>query len=350
MKVLVTGSGGLVGYHTALSFLNLGAKVIGIDNNNRQQFFGPSADVSPLYNSLKMHQNYIHYDCDISDQYVHAIFKSIKPDVVVHCAAQPSHDKAAAIPYDDFNTNAFGTFNLLECFRQHCNQDAVFIFMSTNKVYGDRPNFIPLEEGVYRYDFTHDSGYADGIDESMSVDHTTHSLFGASKLSADIYSQEYGRYFDRNVVVFRGGCLTGRHHRSVPLHGFLSYIVNCCVTGQQYVVNGYKGKQVRDQIHVDDIFSAINEVVHSSSKKYGVVYNLGGGLENSASILEVIQYLEDRHGKQLNYTVSNVARKGDHICYYTNMKKFKDAHPSWQIKRNIFDIIDEMVHTYGERK
>lgn len=339
-KILVTGTGGLIGSEAAKSWLEQGYDVIGIDNNSRRDFFGPKGDVTSVLSGLSQNLKYNHYSVDIRNRVeINSIFENELPNVIVHCAAQPSHDRAASIPFDDFDTNAVGTFNLLEATRKNC-PDATFIHVSTNKVYGDAPNFLKLNELETRYDYA-DPEYADGISETMSIDQCTHSLFGASKVAADICAQEYGRYFGMNVGVFRGGCLTGPQHAGVELHGFLSYIIKCAVSGTPYTIFGYKGKQVRDQIHCADVISAFEAFIQNPNP--GAVYNIGGGKENSASVLEVIKILDKNHGLKLDYTLSSENRVGDHMCYYSDMSKFKEDYPEWKIQNSLEDIINEMV-------
>ena len=342
MRVLVTGAGGLIGSEAVRYFLKK-YPVWGIDNDMRSTFFGKSGSVRHIIDNLSSLEGYTHFNSDITSQeQMEEIFKNVKPDVIIHCAAQPSHDKAADIPILDFNVNAFGTLNLLECTRKYCNSDVTFIHMSTNKVYGDGPNRLELIESDMRYDFKSTVFYQ-GIDEYFSIDNCLHSLFGASKLSADITAQEYGRYFGMNVGIFRGGCLTGPQHSGVELHGFLSYIVKCAVLNKQYTVFGYKGKQVRDQIHSNDVIKAFDKFIENPKK--GEVYNMGGGRENSASVLEVIQLLKDDHDISLDYDISDSNRVGDHICYYTNLFKFKRHFPEWDVTKNLNEIIDEVVYS-----
>ena len=340
MRVIVTGAGGLIGSE-AVRFFHKSALVWGIDNDMRSVFFGPQGSVKSTIEDLQSLNGYTHLWTDISNENsISTIFEKIRPDIIIHCAAQPSHDKAASIPLLDFNVNAFGTLNLLEATRKYCNDDAVFIHMSTNKVYGDRPNHLNLKESELRYDFL-DEKFSNGIDESLSIDQCMHSLFGASKVSADVMAQEYGRYFGINTGIFRGGCLTGPQHAGVELHGFLSYIVKCALQENPYVIFGYKGKQVRDQIHSSDVISAFECFIENPEK--GEVFNIGGGKENSASILEVINLIEDITGKRLMYDISDSNRTGDHICYYTDLSKFKDRFPSWKITRSLREIIEEIV-------
>lgn len=345
MNILVTGSGGLIGSEASFHWLKMKAQVHGIDNNSRKVFFGPSGDISPVIESLLQYPNYVHHNIDIRNRdAVLKLISDIRPDVIIHCAAQPSHDKAASIPFDDFDTNAVGTFNLLEASRRLNNTDMIFIHMSTNKVYGDGPNFLDLIETENRYDFE-DGKYWEGISESFSIDNCTHSLFGASKVAADIVAQEYGRYFDMNVAVFRGGCLTGPQHAGVELHGFLSYIIDCAMTGREYTIFGYGGKQVRDQIHSQDVVMAFENFINTPRKCE--IYNIGGGKKNSASILEVIDMIYNYTGKQLNYTISDVSRVGDHICYYSNMSKFQEHYSDWHIKWDLNSVIKQMTEKYN---
>lgn len=352
--VLITGSGGMVGSYASIYFLNEGWKVVGIDNNMRKYFFGEEGDVSSIIEELRKYKKYTHYNIDLGKCSLEEIFNIHKFDAIIHTAAQPSHDWAAKEPLTDFNINALATVQLLELVRNKC-PDSPFIFTSTNKVYGDIPNNEEIEEYDRRYDFAprpsltipqslskRESLYKKGINEKMPIDQCLHSVFGASKVAADIMCQEYGKYFDMPIAVFRGGCLTGRSHKSASLHGFLSYIVRCAVKQDNvYNIFGYKGKQVRDQIHAFDIMSAFKCYIDSPSKN-GVVYNLGGGYENSASILEVIDNLKDR-GFYLRWKYINEHRKGDHIVYYTDMSKFKKDYPQWKIQYKLDDIIDDLV-------
>lgn len=340
-KILITGSSGLIGSEVSKFFLNLGYVVIGIDNNMRKTFFGPNGDTSNVTNLLLKVKNYSHENCDIRDkEKINEIFKTQKPDLIVHAAAQPSHDLAAKIPYDDFHTNATGTLNILEAIRVNCPESPM-IHVSTNKVYGDTPNKLDLIEKEFRYDYS-SSKYENGIDESMSIDQTTHSLFGVSKTAGDLLAQEYARYFNMPIGIFRGGCLTGPQHAGVELHGFLNYIVKCAVQGKHYTIYGYKGKQVRDQIHSYDVCTAFYEFL--KSPRPGEVYNIGGCRENSASILEIIREL-DSLGHTLNYTLSENSRIGDHICYISNMNKFKTHYPNWKMTKNLKTILKEIIES-----
>ncbi len=341
MKILVTGSSGLIGSEAVRYFGKQGHEIIGVDNNLRKFFFGDNGDTSWNLNALKkLPINFSHFNTDIRDRAaVLELIKVQKPDAIIHCAAQPSHDLAAKIPFEDFDTNAGGTLNLLEATRQYC-KESPFVFISTNKVYGDAPNEIELIETETRWDYK-DKKYFNGIDENMRIDHTKHSLFGASKTAADVFTQEYGLYFNMPTVCFRGGCLTGPAHSSAELHGFLSYIIKCAVTGKPYTIFGYKGKQVRDQIHSHDVITAIERFI--KSPKSGKVYNLGGGKQNSISVLECIQRLEKNYGHKLNYSVSPENRIGDHICYYSDLRKFKSDYPTWDLSYNLSKIFDEIV-------
>jgi len=342
LKVLVTGSGGLIGSEAASHWIKRGDLVYGIDNNTRRDLFGPGGDVTQVIRSLGKNQNYRHIGISITDRdAVLDTLRDVQPDVVIHAAAQPSHDKAADIPFEDFGINAVGTLNMLEASRQHA-KDAVFIHVSTNKVYGDAPNYVPLVESDKRYDFSPDE-FREGIKESFSIDQCLHSLFGASKASADLMAQEYGRYFGMNVGVFRGGCLTGPQHAGVELHGFLSYIVKCAIEGKRYRIFGYKGKQVRDQIHSRDVISCFERFI--DAPRQGEVYNLGGGRGNSASILEIIERIETLTGHNLSYDYVDKNRIGDHICYYTDMSKFKSHYPGWKVETSLDDTILEICNS-----
>lgn len=342
MRVLVTGSAGLIGSEAVTFFDGLGFDVHGIDNNERASFFGPSGDTT--WNRQRLEatsRSYTHHDLDIRDREgVDALLAQQRPDLVVHAAAQPSHDLAASRPFDDFDTNAVGTLNLLEAFRRHA-EDGVFITISTNKVYGDNPNRLPLVELDTRFDYA-DPADAEGIDETMSIEGCLHSLFGASKVAADVLTQEYGRYFGINTAAFRGGCLTGPAHSGVELHGFLSYLVRTAITEGPYTVFGHGGKQVRDQIHSADVVQAL--WAYAQSPTPGAVYNLGGGKANAASILECVELIaEVADGRRPQLTFSDEARVGDHICYYTDMSRFRADHPGWELEHDLPSIVEEMV-------
>jgi CDP-paratose 2-epimerase len=343
MKVLVTGGSGLIGSEVVRHYAASGSEVLGIDNNLRSFFFGPDGDTE--WNRKLLSEKYPKFQSlplDIRDfEAMKRVVGEFEPNLIVHCAAQPSHDKAADFPLIDFGVNAQGTLNMLEAMRLQ-QPGAVFVHMSTNKVYGDAPNLLRLVENELRYDFA-DPEYKEGISESFSIDQSTHSIFGASKVSADVLAQEYGRYFGLKVGVFRGGCLTGPSHSGVKLHGFLSYLVKCVVNEMPFTIFGYKGKQVRDQIHSNDVVRAIDAFFNGP--KPGAVYNLGGGKSNSASVLESIQMSERIAKKSLNYSYSDIARVGDHICYYTDMSKFKSDFPSWELGNSIEEIIEEIVRS-----
>jgi CDP-paratose 2-epimerase len=341
VKILVTGSSGLIGSEAVAHFDAQGHEVVGVDNNMRRVFFGAAGDT--LWNLERLKnatRRFTHAALDIRDrEAIEELFGAHRFELIVHCAAQPSHDKARDIPLLDFEVNALGTLNLLEATRQHC-PDAVFIFMSTNKVYGDAPNEIPMKELETRYDYALAEDF-DGIAETCRIDRTLHSLFGASKAAADLVAQEYGRYFGMKVGVFRGGCLTGPSHSGVELHGFLSYLVKVALSGGRYSVFGYKGKQVRDNIHSHDVVRAIEEF--AANPRPGEVYNIGGGRENSISMLEAIAQIEQLSGRKLVWHYVDEARKGDHICYISNLGKFKNHYPKWGITRGLSTILEEMV-------
>jgi CDP-paratose 2-epimerase len=349
--ILVTGSSGLIGSEAVEHFDRQDHRVIGVDNNMRQVFFGAQGDTTWNLNRLKRStKNFQHVNLDIRDRKaLDELFKSNRFELIVHCAAQPSHDKARDIPILDFEVNALGTLNLLEATRQH-RRDAVFILMSTNKVYGDSPNEIPMKELETRYDYSRPEDYA-GVNESCRIDQTLHSLFGASKAAADLVAQEYGRYFGMNTCIFRGGCLTGPSHSGVELHGFLSYLVKVALTGGRYSVFGYKAKQVRDNIHSHDVVRAIEEF--AANPRPGEVYNLGGGRANSVSMLEAIAKIAEMTGKTLDWKYVEEARKGDHICYISDLRKFQSHYPNWKITRNLDTIFQEIIaaqqaeHTSG---
>ena len=338
--VIVTGSNGLIGNEVCKFYIERNFLVVGIDNNMREYFFG----VKNTSNGNQSHTNYIHYDVDIRDnEKIVNIFKTYNSDIdlIVHTAAQPSHDWAAKEPLTDFTVNALGTLNILESFRLY-SPEATFIFTSTNKVYGDNPNNLNLIETSTRWELNEHDNYFNGIDENMSIDNTKHSLFGVSKASADLLVQEYGKYFNLKTGIFRGGCLTGPLHAGAELHGFLSYLVQCFVNETHYTIFGYKGKQVRDNIHSYDLVSAFNEFY--MNPRIGEVYNIGGSRHSNISMLEAINKISDIMGKKLNYTISSNNRIGDHIWYISDVSKFKTHYPNWKYEYNIDDIINEMIN------
>lgn len=342
MKLLVTGSSGLIGSEVCVHFAALGWQIHGVDNNQRAVFFGPNGDTRWNQNRLteSLGNVFHHRELDIRDrQGVLDLLKELKPNAIVHAAAQPSHDRAAAIPFDDFDTNAVGTLNLLEATRQAC-PDSPFVHMSTNKVYGDRPNTIALKEFETRWDYD-DTAYANGIPENFPIDQSKHSLFGASKIAADVMVQEYGRYFGMHTACLRGGCLTGPNHTGVELHGFLSYLVKCNLEGREYKVFGYKGKQVRDNIHSHDVARFIEEFI--KAPRVAEVYNIGGGRANSCSIWEAFRIAEKFSGKEQFYQYVDENRIGDHICYISNLDKMRAHFPEWDITISLEETIRQIV-------
>ncbi len=347
MKIaLITGSGGLIGSESVGFFSDKFDKIIGLDNDMRAYFFGPES--STQWNVAKLkeaHPNYVHYSLDIRDEKgLDAIFAEYGVDIalVVHTAAQPSHDWAAKEPFTDFTVNANGTLNLLEMTRRHC-PGAVFIFTSTNKVYGDNPNILPLVETETRWEIDSNHAYfAKGIDEYMSLDHTTHSIFGASKVAADVLVQEYGRYFGMKTACFRGGCLTGGNHSGAKLHGFLSYLMKCAITGDHYTVFGYKGKQVRDNIHSHDL---VNMFWHFyQAPRSGEVYNAGGSRYANCSMLEAIALCEEVTGNKMNYSYDDRNRIGDHIWYISDVGKFQRDYPNWTYEYNMRETLVDIFN------
>jgi CDP-paratose 2-epimerase len=341
-SVLVTGSSGLIGSEAVAYFDQRGWRVYGVDNNMRADFFGPGGDTT--WNRQRLEatcRRYTHHHVDIRDRTaVDDLIRTTTPQLVIHAAAQPSHDLAASRPFDDFDVNAGGTLNLLEACRRH-TPDAAFITVSTNKVYGDNPNHVPLVELETRWEYA-DPAMSEGIDEGMSIDGCLHSVFGASKVAADVMTQEYGRYFGLKTGTFRGGCLTGPHHSGVELHGFLSYLVHTALREGSYTIFGYKGKQVRDQIHSADVISAF--WAFAQDPRPGEAYNLGGGKANAASLLECVELIAAASGgKRPQLTYDDTNRVGDHICYYTDMAKFRGHYPGWQQRYELDAIVDEMV-------
>jgi CDP-paratose 2-epimerase len=346
--LLVTGSSGLIGSEVCLYFAReLGYAVHGIDNNQRAVFFGPQGDTR--WNQERLSRElggFVHHELDIRDRAgILALLKSVRPSAIVHAAAQPSHDRAAAVPFDDFDTNAVGTMNMLEAARQAC-PESPFMHLSTNKVYGDAPNRIAMTELPTRWDYA-DPAYAEGIPETFTVDQSTHSLFGASKLAGDAMVQEYGRYFNMPTCALRGGCLTGPNHSGVELHGFLSYLVKCNLEGREYKVYGYKGKQVRDNIHSLDVARFMAAFV--GAPRSGEVYNLGGGKANSTSILEAFKLAESFTGKAQVHTYVEQNRIGDHICYYSDLRKMHKHFPTWRITQSLAETVRQIVEAWKSR-
>lgn len=338
MNICITGSSGLIG-SAASDFLLKEHRIIGIDNNMRKSYFGEQASTQAQTARLVRNPHYLHINLDIRNKIaVEELFHTYPFDVVIHCAAQPSHDRSKDMILTDFEVNTLGTIHLLDALYQ-TNQKASFIFTSTNKVYGDSPNTIPLKEQKTRYVFK-DSTFK-GFDETSSIDQCTHSFFGASKTAADIYVQEYGRYLGLKTAIFRLGCVTGAHHAGVKLHGFLSYLVKSLVHEQSYEIIGYKGKQVRDQIHAEDVARAFVEVIKNPPQ--GEVFNMGGGMENSASVLELISLISKKINIQPTISYNDQARVGDHICYITNFTKFRKKYPNWGISRTLESIVDELI-------
>lgn len=346
-KIIVTGSSGLIGSEVVRKYCQNGWKVYGIDNNMRADFFGPNGDTRWNQKRLQLDfNNFEHIELDIRDRSgVNRVIKTIRPDAIVHTAAQPSHDLAASRPFDDFDVNAVGTLNLLEATRQNC-PEAVFVHMSTNKVYGDAPNRLNLVEKETRWDFG-DAAYYYGIKETFSIDQSKHSLFGASKVAADIFVQEYGRYFNIPTCCLRGGCLTGPNHSGVELHGFLSYLIKCNLEGRKYTIFGYKGKQVRDNIHSHDVVRFMEEFIEKP--RVAEVYNIGGGRENSISILEAFSLIEEISGKKMLYGYVDKNREGDHICYISDLSKMKSHYPNWDITKNLRTTFEEIHQSWLER-
>ena len=346
--ILVTGSSGLIGSEVCAYFAReLGYQVHGLDNNQRAVFFGPQGDTR--WNQRRLQEGipgFVHHELDIRDRAgVRALVRQLKPAAIVHTAAQPSHDRAAAIPFDDFDTNAGGTLNLIEAARQAC-PEAPFVHMSTNKVYGDAPNTIKMVEQETRWDYA-DPAFVHGIPETFTIDQSKHSLFGASKVAADVMVQEYGRYFNLTTCCLRGGCLTGPNHSGVELHGFLSYLVKCNLEGREYRIFGYKGKQVRDNIHALDVARFMAAFV--AQPRSGEVYNLGGGKANSCSILEAFALVEKFTGQAQVHTYVEQNRVGDHICYYSDLRKMRTHYPQWNITVSLEETIRQIVEAWRAR-
>jgi CDP-paratose 2-epimerase len=348
---IVTGSAGLIGSESTRHFASIGLTVVGVDNDMRQDFFGPEASTRWQQKELEaeLGSSYIHVDGDIRDEkMIDELFATYGAEIslVVHTAAQPSHDWAASAPIVDFTVNANGTLNLLEATRNHC-PEAVFIFTSTNKVYGDTPNRLPLHETETRWEIDEAHTYFEGIREDMSIDHTLHSLFGASKVAADVLVQEYGRYFDMKTSVFRGGCLTGPNHSGTQLHGFLAYLMKCTATGSPYTVFGYNGKQVRDNIHSYDLIQAFDHVYRAP--RSAEVYNIGGARFSNCSMREGIDLCQKITGKELDHTYAEDNRTGDHIWYVSDVSKFESHYPDWSLTKNVEDILTEIYEANEDR-
>ena len=346
-SILVTGSSGLIGSEVSSYFTAEGWQVHGVDNNGRAVFFGPNGDTRWNQRRLAAElRGFTHHELDIRDRAgVLALVAELKPTAIVHTAAQPSHDLAAKMPFDDFDTNAVGTMNLLEAARRAV-PESPFVHMSTNKVYGDAPNELPLVELETRWDYARAEDHA-GIDEGCRIDRSMHSLFGASKVAADVMVQEYGRYFGMPTCCLRGGCLTGPNHSGVELHGFLSYLVKCNVTGKRYTVYGYKGKQVRDNIHSLDVARFAHAFIEKP--RSGETYNLGGGRNNSCSIIEAFALAEAVSGKKMQYDYVDQNRAGDHVCYISNLEKMRRHYPGWDLTKSLADIFEEIHRSWAER-
>lgn len=347
-KLLVTGSNGLIGSEVVVHFCAEGWEVTGFDNNMRADFFGPKGDTR--WNQtrlLEKYRNFSHVEIDIRDRdKVLEAVALVKPDAIVHTAAQPSHDLAASRPFDDFDVNAVGTLNMLEAARRAC-PESPFAHMSTNKVYGDAPNELNLVEKETRWEYA-DAEYFNGIKEDFRIDRSKHSLFGASKVAADIMVQEYGRYFNMPTCCLRGGCLTGPSHSGVELHGFLSYLIRCNLEGKLYRVFGYKGKQVRDNIHSFDVVRFISEFI--AAPRFGEVYNIGGGRANSISILEAFKLIESISGKPMVYEYDEQNRQGDHICYISDLSKMRAHYPAWDITKGLEVTFNEIYESWLARE
>ena len=346
-KVLVTGSCGLIGSEVTRRFARLGFSVTGVDSNHRAIFFGPEGDTSWVLGQLRAEiPDYRHSAIDIRDRAaVLNLMTDLKPDLIIHTAAQPSHDRAAEIPFLDFEVNAMGTLHMLEAARRVC-PESPFIHMSTNKVYGDRPNTLALTEFETRWDYA-DTAFEHGIAEDFSIDQSKHSIFGVSKLAGDVMVQEYGRYFGMPTCCLRGGCLTGPNHSGVELHGFLSYLIKCNVEEREYKVFGYKGKQVRDNIHSEDVASFMYEFW--KSPRVAEVYNLGGGKSNSCSVIEAFKMAEDVTGKKMKWRYVDQNRIGDHICYYSDLRKMHTHYPNWGVVKTLPMVFEEIASSWKQR-
>ncbi|MFZ5806351.1 MAG: NAD-dependent epimerase/dehydratase family protein [Verrucomicrobiota bacterium] len=346
-KILVTGSSGLIGSEVCLFFSKLGFLVEGIDNNQREAFLGPQG--STRWNQQRLQTlipHFVHHELDIRDRKkILDLFEEIHPHLIVHTASQPSHDRAASIPFDDFDTNAVGTLNILEAARRFC-PESPFVHFSTNKVYGDLPNQIQLKELEKRWEYD-DAAFIHGIPETFPIDQSKHSLFGASKVAADVMVQEYGRYFGMPTCCLRGGCLTGPNHAGVELHGFLSFLIKRHCEGAEYKIFGYQGKQVRDNIHAEDVARFVHEFYQAP--RVAEVYNLGGGKENACSILEALDVMESLTGKKTSYTYLDQPRTGDHICYYSDLRKIRAHYTNWRIEKPLKVIFQEIFEAWNQR-
>lgn len=348
MRLLITGSSGLIGSEVCMHFSKLGWEIHGVDNDQRAVFFGPQGDTR--WNQKRLQRlipGFVHHEMDIRNREgIIRLVSDIRPDAIVHTAAQPSHDRAAAIPFDDFDTNAVGTLNMLEATRRY-RLDIPFVHMSTNKVYGDAPNEIPMKELATRWEYA-DETYLNGIPETFRIDQSKHSIFGASKVAGDVMVQEYGRYFGMPSCALRGGCLTGPNHTGVELHGFLSYLIKCNLEGKQYHVFGYEGKQVRDNIHSYDVARFMEEFI--KAPRVGEVYNIGGGKTNTCSIREAFDMIEKLSGKKMIYDYTDENRIGDHICYYSDLSKMRAHYPGWDITRSLEQIFREVYEGWQNRE
>jgi CDP-paratose 2-epimerase len=346
-SILITGSCGLIGSEVALFFARQGFRVAGIDSNHRAVFFGPEGDTGWMLGRLKQQiPDYRHAAIDIRNrEELLPFIGGLKPSLIVHAAAQPSHDRAAAIPFLDFEVNALGTLHMLEAARRAC-PESPFVYLSTNKVYGDLPNRIPLQEFETRWDYA-DPAFANGIAEDFSIDQSMHSIFGASKVAGDVMVQEYGRYFQMPTCCLRGGCVTGPNHSGVELHGFLSYLIKCNTEGREYKVYGYKGKQVRDNIHAEDVARFIFEFWQAP--RTAAVYNLGGGKGNACSILEAFRMAETVTGKPMRWRYVEENRAGDHTCYYSDLRKMRAHYPNWDISLRLEQIFEQIASAWMTR-
>jgi CDP-paratose 2-epimerase len=348
---IITGSAGLIGSRAAQHFADIGLKIVGVDNDMRSHFFGEGGSTTWMRKKLEteLGSNYRHEDADIRDsEAIDQLFATYGSDVklVIHTAAQPSHDWAASAPLTDFDVNARGTMNVLESTRRHC-AEAPFIFTSTNKVYGDTPNSLPLLELDKRYEIDPEHSYAGGIREDMSIDASMHSLFGVSKVAADLAVQEYGRYFGMSTACFRGGTLTGPNHSAAELHGFLAYVMRCTMTGTHYNVYGYKGKQVRDAIHSSDLINCFDRFF--KAPRSAEVYNIGGGRHSNCSVLEAVELCEEITGRRLDWSYVDQARMGDHIWWIGDNGRFAEHYPGWELQYDVRAILEEM-HDLNERR